>query len=93
MGRSGEEEYQRFLGFRASTLPLRAFRPSQVVTADDAGRPGGDEPTSGPADHPFLWLRWRRAVRRDGPHAPDFPEYGRLHLGVPPTDAGPGPTG
>lgn len=96
MGRSNQEEYQRVLGFRASSFPVRALRPPEAPGAGTGGEPTGRSPGesgAGPASHPVLWLRWRRAVRRDGPHTPDFAEYCRRPLARPPAGEGPGPTG
>ena len=67
---SGEEEFQRFMGFRASLVPWKA------------NQPGGSETPrrrhGGPFRHPIAWVRWRIAIRRSGPYAPDFAEF-RLH--------------
>ena len=66
---SGEEEYQRFMGFPTSILPWNAERS-----------PGSR--AAGPRNyrklmHPVMWLRWRIAVHRRGPYAPDFEEFRR----------------
>jgi len=57
---SREEEYQRFMGFPAYVLP-------QLKT--------GNWWPHGARRHPIAWTRWRIAVRRRGPYAPDFDEF------------------
>ena len=66
---SGEEEYQRFMGFPTSILPWNAERPpgSRAAGAHSYRK----------LMHPVVWLRWRIAVRRRGPYAPDFEEFRR----------------
>jgi hypothetical protein len=65
---SGEEEYQRFMGFPTSILPWNAERPESRATGGRNYRK---------LMHPVVWLRWRIAVRRRGPYAPDFEEFRR----------------
>ena len=65
---SGEEEYQRFMGFPTSILPWNTERPGSRATGGRNYRK---------LMHPVVWLRWRIAVRRRGPYAPDFEEFRR----------------
>ena len=66
---SGEDEYQRFMGWPTSLLPWNADHPegSQAARGRDYRK----------LLHPFAWLRWRIAVIRGGPYAPDFEEFRR----------------
>jgi hypothetical protein len=61
---SGEEEYQMWQGMPASLSPL--LDPGR---ADGAGLRG--------LLRPLTWLRWRAAVRHQGPFALDFDEFRR----------------
>ena len=70
----GEEEYQRFMGFRSSLLPWRVDRP------EGSQKVGGREREA--LSHPIAFVRWRIAVRRKGPYAPDFAEFLRKHPDV-----------
>jgi hypothetical protein len=66
---SSEEEYQRFMGFPLSLLPWLADRP------EESQKTG--ERYYRMLFHPIAWARWRIAVRRLGPYAPDFEEFRR----------------
>ncbi len=69
---AGKEEQQRFLGFRTSLLP---WLESGKESSHADGRAGQD---SYPLlRHPIAWVRWRIAVRRRGPYAPDFTAFRR----------------
>lgn len=59
---SGDEEYRSWEGMPASLSPLAV--PGQ---AGGAGLRG--------LLQPLTWLRWRAAVRRQGPFALDFDEF------------------
>jgi hypothetical protein len=68
----GEEEHQRVLGFRTSIWPwLESGRESPHD--GDKGRQGALPFLR----HPIAWIRWRIAVRHQGPYAPDFKEFRR----------------
>ena len=60
------------MGFPVYFLPWNADRAkgSQVAGSRDHGA----------VLHPIVWLRWRIAVRRHGPYAPDFDEFRRRHF-------------
>ena len=66
---SDEEEHQRFMGWPTSLLQLNAERPtgSRAAGAQNYRK----------LLHPVVWLRWRIAVRRRGPYAPDFEGFRR----------------
>jgi hypothetical protein len=66
---SGEEEYQRFMGFPLSLLSWLADRPEESQTTG--------EWHYRMLFHPIAWVRWRIAVRRMGPYARDFEEFRR----------------
>ncbi len=71
MKASGRQEYQRFMGFPASrVLEWKALRRSP---AEDRKRPGPYRTVR----HPIMWIRWRIAIRRLGPYAPDFKDFRR----------------
>jgi hypothetical protein len=63
----GEEEYQRFMGWPASLLPWSGDHR--------AGSREGDGRNYQKLVHPVVWLRWRIAILRRGPYAPDFEEF------------------
>lgn len=74
-----EEEPQRFLGF-----PVSRGTSSWRISRDDTrprvmGIPRM-EYTGKPLDlrwarSPIRWIRWRRAVRKQGPYAPTFDDF------------------
>ncbi len=66
----GKEEQQRFLGFRTSLLP---WLESGKESVPAYGR--GSQDTFPWLRHPIEWVRWRIAVRRRGPYAPDFSAF------------------
>jgi hypothetical protein len=66
---SGEEEYQRFMGWPTSSLPWNADRHT--------GSRAAGRGTYRKLVHPVVWLRWRIAVLRSGPYAPDFEGFRR----------------
>ena len=55
------------MGFPASLLPWKADRPE---SSQEAGGRKHERFL-----HPIVWVRWRIAVRRQGPYAPDFDEF------------------
>jgi hypothetical protein len=67
---SGEEEYQRLLGFRASLWP---WLDSDKEAAHRSGN--GSRGRFPVVRHPIAWVRWRMAVRREGPFAPEFKDF------------------
>jgi hypothetical protein len=69
---SGEEEYQRFLGFPTSLWSQWHARSRSSPEASDSGAN-----SRGLMSHPITWLRWRRELRRHGPFAPDFDDFRR----------------
>jgi hypothetical protein len=66
---SGEEEYQRFMGWPTSLLPWDAER--HRWSRATVGR------SYRKVVHPVVWFRWRLDVRRRGPYAPDFEGFRR----------------
>ena len=64
---SGEEEYHRVLGFRASLWP-RAMDRSEEVPAS-----GGSWLRA--VRHPIRWVRWRIELHERGPYAPTFSDF------------------
>jgi hypothetical protein len=62
---SGEEEYQRFMGFPTYLWTQRSRRAAEGEDRFPWLR------------HPIAWIRWRISVRRRGPYAPDFQEFCR----------------
>jgi hypothetical protein len=66
----GEEEQQRFLGFRTSLLPwLESGKESSPADGRES------QETFPLLRHPIAWVRWRIAVHRRGPYAPDFTAF------------------
>jgi hypothetical protein len=66
---SGEEEYQRFMGFPASLWPWS--EPGNRRSQGEGNGSGRDLAFW----HPIAWFSWRIAVRRQGPYAPDFKDF------------------
>jgi len=71
---SDEEEYQRYEGMPASLWP--PWEPGKGWPHGKGEGSGSNFPLLW---HPIAWFRWRKAVRRLGPYAPDFKEFRQRH--------------
>ena len=74
---SHEEEHQRFLGWPVSSR----WPPWGPRTARPHPNGEGSAGNCPLLTHPIAWFRWRLAVRRSGPFAPDFDEFRRQGKG------------
>ena len=70
---SDEEERKRFLGWPVSSR-WPPWEPRTAWPHAKGEGSGGNFPL---LTHPVAWLRWRLAVRRSGPFAPNFDDFRR----------------
>ena len=68
----GQEESRRFLGFPVSATPRG--RPDLESPPGARRSSDGSHPS---LRHPIVWVRWRIALHRHGPHTPDFNQFCR----------------